>query len=181
MYNNNVLESCVKSTYCFAVQFPPFFSIYPLERRNMSAKRQTCLLLPQEHAVGNPTGSAICLFADFLFGTAEPPDLDVSRALTTIWILIGRRFRRRDNRRKLTIEGHLIFISKQQHLSQYTAAMSSKSHLSYTDRARQHPNALAKKLFAIAEAKKTNVTVSADVTTTKELLDLADSMRITPP
>lgn len=59
--------------------------------------------------------------------------------------------------------------------------MSSKSHLSYTDRARQHPNALAKKLFAIAEAKKTNVTVSADVTTTKELLDLADSMRITPP
>lgn len=56
--------------------------------------------------------------------------------------------------------------------------MSSKSHLSYTDRARQHPNALAKKLFGIAESKKTNVTVSADVTSTKELLNLADSMTV---
>jgi orotidine-5'-phosphate decarboxylase len=57
--------------------------------------------------------------------------------------------------------------------SNSTTTMSSKSHLSYSDRARQHPNALAKKLFAIAESKKTNVTVSADVTTTKELLVLA--------
>jgi orotidine-5'-phosphate decarboxylase len=52
--------------------------------------------------------------------------------------------------------------------------MSSKSHLTYSTRANQHPNVLAKKLFEIAEAKKTNVTVSADVTTTRELLDLAD-------
>lgn len=52
--------------------------------------------------------------------------------------------------------------------------MSSKSQLTYTARASKHPNALAKRLFEIAEAKKTNVTVSADVTTTKELLDLAD-------
>ncbi|OOF92397.1 hypothetical protein ASPCADRAFT_210262 [Aspergillus carbonarius ITEM 5010] len=54
--------------------------------------------------------------------------------------------------------------------------MSSKSQLSYSARASKHPNALAKKLFEIAEAKKTNVTVSADVTTTKDLLDLADRL-----
>lgn len=52
--------------------------------------------------------------------------------------------------------------------------MSSKSQLSYETRASSHPNVLAKKLFETAEAKQSNVTVSADVTTTKELLDLAD-------
>ncbi|KAJ9401001.1 hypothetical protein DTO282F9_1949 [Paecilomyces variotii] len=54
--------------------------------------------------------------------------------------------------------------------------MSSRSQLRYSERARNHPNVLAKRLFEIAEAKKTNVTVSADVTTTKELLDLADRL-----
>ena len=52
--------------------------------------------------------------------------------------------------------------------------MSSKSQLPYGTRAKNHPNALVRKLFEIAETKKTNVTVSADVTTTKELLELAD-------
>jgi orotidine-5'-phosphate decarboxylase len=52
--------------------------------------------------------------------------------------------------------------------------MSSKSQLTYGTRARTHPNPLVKRLFEVAEAKKTNVTVSADVSTTKELLDLAD-------
>jgi orotidine-5'-phosphate decarboxylase len=52
--------------------------------------------------------------------------------------------------------------------------MSSKSHLPYSARAANHPNTLTKKLFSIAEEKKTNVTVSADVTTSAELLDLAD-------
>nr|P09463.1 RecName: Full=Orotidine 5'-phosphate decarboxylase; AltName: Full=OMP decarboxylase; Short=OMPDCase; Short=OMPdecase; AltName: Full=Uridine 5'-monophosphate synthase; Short=UMP synthase [Penicillium chrysogenum]CAA30835.1 pyrG polypeptide [Penicillium chrysogenum] len=52
--------------------------------------------------------------------------------------------------------------------------MSSKSQLTYTARAQSHPNPLARKLFQVAEEKKSNVTVSADVTTTKELLDLAD-------
>ncbi|KAE8307733.1 humps family-domain-containing protein [Aspergillus transmontanensis] len=56
------------------------------------------------------------------------------------------------------------------------ANMSSKSQLTYSARASKHPNALVKKLFEVAEAKKTNVTVSADVTTTKELLDLADRL-----
>ncbi|KAB8258073.1 humps family-domain-containing protein [Aspergillus pseudonomiae] len=56
------------------------------------------------------------------------------------------------------------------------ASMSSKSQLTYSARASAHPNALVKKLFEVAEAKKSNVTVSADVTTTKELLDLADRL-----
>ncbi|KAL3477362.1 Orotidine 5'-phosphate decarboxylase domain-containing protein [Aspergillus californicus] len=54
--------------------------------------------------------------------------------------------------------------------------MSSKSHLSYATRAQNHPNPLTKKLFTIAQEKKTNVTVSADVTTSAELLDLADKL-----
>jgi hypothetical protein len=52
--------------------------------------------------------------------------------------------------------------------------MSSKSQLTYGARAANHPNPLARRLFQLAEAKKSNVTVSADVTTTAELLDLAD-------
>lgn len=54
--------------------------------------------------------------------------------------------------------------------------MSSKSQSTYGARAANHPNPLARKLFQVAEAKKSNVTVSADVTTTAELLDLADRM-----
>ncbi|KAL4879052.1 Orotidine 5'-phosphate decarboxylase domain-containing protein [Aspergillus karnatakaensis] len=54
--------------------------------------------------------------------------------------------------------------------------MSSKSHLPYSTRALNHPNPLTKKLFTIAEEKKSNVTVSADVTTSAELLDLADRL-----
>ncbi|PGH08916.1 orotidine 5'-phosphate decarboxylase [Blastomyces parvus] len=54
--------------------------------------------------------------------------------------------------------------------------MSSKSHIPYSVRASRHSNPLAKQLFQIAEEKKSNVVVSADVTTTKELLDLADRL-----
>lgn len=57
------------------------------------------------------------------------------------------------------------------------STMSSKSQVTYGVRASNHPNPLARKLFQVAEAKKSNLTVSADVTTTKELLDLADRMR----
>ncbi|KAL9021302.1 MAG: hypothetical protein Q9185_001507 [Variospora sp. 1 TL-2023] len=52
--------------------------------------------------------------------------------------------------------------------------MASKSYLSYAKRAEQHPNPVAKRLFNTAEAKKSNVVISADLTTTKELLHLAD-------
>jgi hypothetical protein len=53
--------------------------------------------------------------------------------------------------------------------------MASKSTLTYTQRAARHPNPLVKKLFEIADRKKTNVVLSADLTTTKELLAIADS------
>ena len=52
--------------------------------------------------------------------------------------------------------------------------MSSKSSLRYEERAKTHSSPLARRLFDIASTKKTNVTVSADVATTKELLALAD-------
>jgi orotidine-5'-phosphate decarboxylase len=52
--------------------------------------------------------------------------------------------------------------------------MASRSNLSYAQRAARHPNPLVKKLFAIAERKNTNVVLSADLTTTKELLAIAD-------
>jgi orotidine-5'-phosphate decarboxylase len=53
--------------------------------------------------------------------------------------------------------------------------MSSKSRLSFAERASKHQNPLAKKLFEIAERKKTNVVLSADLRTTKELLEIVDS------
>lgn len=53
--------------------------------------------------------------------------------------------------------------------------MASKSNISYAERARRHDNAVVKKLFDIAERKKSNVVLSADLTTTRELLELADS------
>jgi orotidine-5'-phosphate decarboxylase len=57
--------------------------------------------------------------------------------------------------------------------------MTTKSSASYGERAKNHPNALAKRLFEIAESKQTNITVSADLTTTKELLSIAEG-RISP-
>jgi hypothetical protein len=54
------------------------------------------------------------------------------------------------------------------------AAMSSLSQLTYEARASKHRNPLARRLFTIASEKKSNVVVSADVTTSKELLDLAE-------
>ena len=57
-----------------------------------------------------------------------------------------------------------------------SAAMTSKSSLSYTARAEHHDNPIAVKLFQIAEAKKSNVVISADLTTTDELLEIADSI-----
>lgn len=52
--------------------------------------------------------------------------------------------------------------------------MASKSNISYAERARQHDNPVVKKLFDIAARKKSNLVLSADLTTTRELLELAD-------
>ncbi|KAL9100916.1 MAG: hypothetical protein Q9163_003776 [Psora crenata] len=54
--------------------------------------------------------------------------------------------------------------------------MASKSTLGYAERARKHPNRLAKKLFETAEAKKSNIVISADLTNTNDLLALADEL-----
>jgi len=54
--------------------------------------------------------------------------------------------------------------------------MSSKSSWTYGKRAEASTNPLLRKLFAIAESKKSNVTVSADLTSTDALLALADSL-----
>lgn len=53
--------------------------------------------------------------------------------------------------------------------------MASKSTSLFPQRASSHPNALVRRLFNIAEKKKTNIVLSADLTTTKDLLDIANS------
>lgn len=52
--------------------------------------------------------------------------------------------------------------------------MASKSSVSYAERAKNSKNKLVQKLFEVAEQKKSNVVVSADLITTKELLHIAD-------
>ncbi|KAI1612121.1 orotidine 5'-phosphate decarboxylase [Exophiala viscosa] len=54
--------------------------------------------------------------------------------------------------------------------------MASRSTVSFAQRGAEHPNPLVGRLFEIAEKKKTNVVLSADLTTTKELLTIADSL-----
>ena len=53
--------------------------------------------------------------------------------------------------------------------------MSSLSKLSYGERARKHQHPVAKRFFETAEAKQSNLIVSADFSTTEELLKCADS------
>ena len=59
--------------------------------------------------------------------------------------------------------------------------MTSLSKQPYSKRAENHSHPLGKRLFTIAEAKKSNLTVSADFTDTKSLLDCADSEYIANP
>lgn len=52
--------------------------------------------------------------------------------------------------------------------------MSSQTGLTFAQRAEKHPHALTRRLFGIAERKQTNIVLSADLTTTDELLKIAD-------
>lgn len=53
--------------------------------------------------------------------------------------------------------------------------MASRSNVPFAKRAEQHKHPLAKRLFLLAEKKHSNVVLSADLTSTKALLELADS------
>ena len=53
-------------------------------------------------------------------------------------------------------------------------AITTKKRLSYKERAQLCSNPVAKKLFNLMEEKQTNLVLAADVTTTQELLALAD-------
>lgn len=52
--------------------------------------------------------------------------------------------------------------------------MSSKSSLTYSIRAVFHSHPVARKLFMIAEAKRSNLIISADFNNTNDLLECAD-------
>lgn len=52
--------------------------------------------------------------------------------------------------------------------------MTSKSNLPYSVRAKNHDNLLVKELFRIADEKRTNLVLSADLTTSEELCRVAD-------
>jgi orotidine-5'-phosphate decarboxylase len=52
----------------------------------------------------------------------------------------------------------------------------STTKQSYGERAAQHPNACAKRLLELMENKKSNLSLALDVTTKKELLEIADKV-----
>jgi uridine monophosphate synthetase len=52
----------------------------------------------------------------------------------------------------------------------------STLHLTYTERAKYCQSDIAKRLLTLLDAKQTNLALSADVTSAKELLDLAESL-----
>lgn len=53
--------------------------------------------------------------------------------------------------------------------------MASRSKTPFSKRATDHPHPVAKRLFEIAETKKSNLVVSADLTDSKSLLECANS------
>ncbi|KAK4140967.1 Orotidine 5'-phosphate decarboxylase domain-containing protein [Dichotomopilus funicola] len=54
--------------------------------------------------------------------------------------------------------------------------MASLSKLPFPERAVAHPHPVAKRLFQIAETKKSNLVISADLTDSESLLQCADSL-----
>ncbi|KAJ8133262.1 hypothetical protein O1611_g366 [Lasiodiplodia mahajangana] len=53
--------------------------------------------------------------------------------------------------------------------------MTSKSSLTYAQRSELHQHPLVKRLFDVAESKRSNLVISADLTDTNSLLECADS------
>ncbi|RMZ80678.1 hypothetical protein DV738_g2728, partial [Chaetothyriales sp. CBS 135597] len=54
--------------------------------------------------------------------------------------------------------------------------MSNKKAITFSQRAQEHTHPVAQKLFQIADRKQTNLVLSADVTTTDELLTIANDL-----
>ncbi|RMZ77089.1 hypothetical protein DV737_g4540, partial [Chaetothyriales sp. CBS 132003] len=54
--------------------------------------------------------------------------------------------------------------------------MSNKATITYAQRGQDHAHPVARKLFQLAERKETNLVLSADVTTTEELLAIANDL-----
>ncbi|KAK0724026.1 Orotidine 5'-phosphate decarboxylase [Apiosordaria backusii] len=54
--------------------------------------------------------------------------------------------------------------------------MASRSKVPFPERAARHSHPVAKRLFSIAEAKKSNLVISADLTDSKKLLSCADDL-----
>lgn len=80
----------------------------------------------------------------------------ISRDLTTIFFLVLLAF---------------TFLIEHRYKR---AAMTSYSQKTYAQRASLHPNEVARRFFETAEAKKSNLIVSADLGSTAELLQCAD-------
>ena len=73
----------------------------------------------------------------------------------------------------LRVFSHLLEEGKNLQLSE----MSLSSHLNtYTQRAHHFPDGIAKKLLLLMDQKNTNLSVAADVTTSKELFDLIENV-----
>ncbi|RMZ91651.1 hypothetical protein DV736_g1084, partial [Chaetothyriales sp. CBS 134916] len=54
--------------------------------------------------------------------------------------------------------------------------MSNKAAITFTQRGQEHVHPVAQKLFHLAERKQTNLVLSADVTTTEDLLAIANDL-----
>lgn len=79
-------------------------------------------------------------------------------------------------RNKLHLPASLMIIDRP--LSIYSLYHASEPSLIYAERAQKHPNPVTKKLFEISASKQSNLVISADLTTTKELLKLAGCMQL---
>jgi uridine monophosphate synthetase len=74
---------------------------------------------------------------------------------------------------KFLSENATIAVPKSAISGNSTHQPQSPSHLSYTERAHLSSNALAKRLLLLMEQKSTNLALSADVSTSAQLLEVS--------